>query len=126
NGKHIDLMEWLTNHGAIRLAGGLSMMAQRAAGGRPPGCGKLDVAGDQVYEMYRAGKLQQINEYCMFDTIDTYFVFLRTRVRVGEFTFDEEQALARRARAWLGTRVAEWPALTTYLQAWDENHPPRG
>jgi predicted PolB exonuclease-like 3'-5' exonuclease len=123
NGLHVDLMDWLSNHGAYRLAGGLSMMAQRAAGGRPAGCGKLDVAGDQVLEMYRAGKLQEINDYCMFDTIDTFFVFLRTRVLIGEMTAEDERALARRARIWLGNKAGELPALQTYLAAWDRAHP---
>jgi hypothetical protein len=121
-GNHIDLLDWLSNYGACRLAGGLSMLAQRSAGGRQPGCGKLDVAGNLVYSLYREGKVRQINDYCMFDTLDTYFVFLRTRVLVGEFTFDEELALARRARTWLGARVAELPALRTYLDAWDRLH----
>jgi hypothetical protein len=98
------------------------MMAQRAAGGFPPGCGKLDVAGDQVYAMYRAGQLRAINDYCMFDTIDTYFVFLRTRVLLGEYTFEQERDLVRRARAWLGNKVAEWPGLRTYLESWDKTH----
>jgi predicted PolB exonuclease-like 3'-5' exonuclease len=123
NGNHIDLFDWMSNYGACRLAGGLNMLAQRAGGGLSPGCGKLDVAGDRVYEMYRAGKLREINDYCMFDTIDTYFVFLRTRVLVGEFTMEVERALARRARAWLGTKVAELPALATYLANWDKGHP---
>ena len=94
-----------------------------AAGGTPPGCGKLDVAGDQVYEMWKAGRLQEINDYCMFDTIDTYFVFLRTRVVIGEFPLEHERVLARRARGWLGARAAELPALHTYLAAWDRTHP---
>jgi predicted PolB exonuclease-like 3'-5' exonuclease len=123
NGNHLDLMDWLSNNGACRIAGGLNMMAQRSAGGSPPGCGKLDVAGDQVYEMYKAGRLQEINDYCMFDTLDTYFIFLRTRVVVGELTAEDERALARRARLWLGSRTDELPALRTYLAAWDREHP---
>jgi predicted PolB exonuclease-like 3'-5' exonuclease len=122
-GNHLDLMDWLSNYGACRMAGGLSMLAQRSAGGNPPGCGKLDVAGEQVYEMHRAGKLQEINDYCMFDTIDTFFVFLRTRVLTGDLKGEEERALARRARLWLGGKVGELPALHTYLAAWDRAHP---
>jgi predicted PolB exonuclease-like 3'-5' exonuclease len=122
-GNHLDLMDWLSNYGAYRLAGGLSMLAQRAAGGSPPGCGKLDVAGGQVYQLYRAGKLRQINEYCMFDTLDTFFVFLRSRILTGDLSAEQERALARRARLWLGTRAEELPALRPYLEAWDREHP---
>ena len=59
----------------------------------------------------------------MFDTIDTYFVFLRTRVLLGEVSAAEERSLARQARAWLGEKVTELPALGTYLDNWDKAHP---
>lgn len=118
-GMHIDLMDWLSNYGACRMAGGLSMLAQRAAGGRPAGCGKLDVSGDQVHDLFKAGRLQDINDYCMFDTLDTYFVFLRSRVLMGEFDAAAERGHARRARVWLGNKANELPALRKYVAAWD-------
>src|SRR5262249_51496110 len=123
NGNHVDLFDWLSNYGACRLAGGLSMMAQRSAGGAAPGCGKLDVAGAPVYEMYRAGRLREVNDYCMFDTLGTYLLFLRPRVLLGEVTAAEERALAQRARAWLGAKADELPALRAYLDCWDKEHP---
>jgi 3'-5' exonuclease len=123
-GNHLDLLDWLTNYGAYRMAGGLTMMAQRNAGGSPAGCGKMDISGDQVYQMYCEGKLREINEYCMFDTLDTYFVFLRTRVLIGEFPAEHEQLLAQRARTWLGAKAKDIPALTQYIEAWDKTHPP--
>jgi predicted PolB exonuclease-like 3'-5' exonuclease len=112
-GNHIDLFDWLSNYGACRLVGGLNVMAKR--GVRAPGAGKMEVSGEQVYEMHRAGKRQEINDYCMFDTLDTYFVFLRTRVLVGEMTAEQEEQLARRARAWLGAQLVKMPALRQYL-----------
>jgi predicted PolB exonuclease-like 3'-5' exonuclease len=120
HGMHTDLMDWLSNYGAYRMAGGLNMLARRGAGGRPVACGKMDVAGDKVYEMWQAGKLQEINDYCLFDTLDTYFVFLRTRVLLGEFNGAEEEAIARRARIWLGHKAEEIPKLAEYLRAWDK------
>jgi hypothetical protein len=36
---------------------------------------------------------------------------------------EEERTAARRARLWLGSRVGEMPALATYLNAWDREHP---
>jgi predicted PolB exonuclease-like 3'-5' exonuclease len=123
NGKHLDLMDWLSNTGACRITGGLNMMAQRSAGGVPAGCGKLDVAGDQVYEMYKQGQLKEINDYCMYDTLDTYFVFLRTRLVAGEMTLEQERSLARKAREWLGRKAEEMPALERYLREWDRTHP---
>jgi predicted PolB exonuclease-like 3'-5' exonuclease len=112
-GNHLDLFDWLSNFGACRLVGGLDLMAKR--GPRPAGVGKQEVSGDQVYEMVKAGRLREVNDYCMFDTLDTYFVFLRTRVLMGEMSAEEEQALARRAREWLAGKAEEAPALRQYL-----------
>ena len=78
----------------------------------------MDVAGDQVYAMHREGRLREINDYCMFDTLDTYFVFLRTRVLMGEMTLDEEHYLVDKARAWLEAKDEELPALRQYLENW--------
>ena len=114
NGNHLDLFDWLSNFGAFRLVGGLDLMAKR--GVRPPGVGKMQVAGDQVYAMYQEGKRQEINDYCMFDTLDTYFVFLRTRVLMGDMTAAQEEQLSRRARAWLAGQIVKLPALRQYLE----------
>ncbi len=118
NGNHIDLFDWLSNYGAFRMVGGLNLMARR--GDRPAGVGKMEVAGDQVYEMYQAGRRQDINDYCMFDTLDTYFVFLRTRVLMGEMSGEQEEQLARRARAWLADQIVKLPALRKYLASEQE------
>jgi 3'-5' exonuclease len=118
NGNHIDMCDWMSNYGACRLAGGLNLLAKLL--GKP---GKMEMAGDQVYSLWREGRLQDINDYCMFDTLDTYFVFLRTRVLLGELPLSEEAALARRARVWLTAKVAEFPALRQYLDHFSEWDP---
>jgi predicted PolB exonuclease-like 3'-5' exonuclease len=115
NGNHLDLFDWLSNYGACRLAGGLDLLAKML--GKP---GKMEVSGDQVYALHREGRLRDINDYCLCDTIDTYFVFLRTRVLLGELTMTEEAALIRRARVWLMSKVAEFPVLQSYLAQFAE------
>jgi predicted PolB exonuclease-like 3'-5' exonuclease len=112
-GNHVDLCDWLSNYGACRLTGGLNLLAKLL--GKP---GKMDIAGDQVYAMYREGRLREINDYCMFDTLDTYFVFLRTRVLLGEMTTEEEHFLIDKARCWLEDKSAELPALRQYIDNW--------
>jgi predicted PolB exonuclease-like 3'-5' exonuclease len=118
NGNHVDLFDWLSNYGACRLAGGLNLLAKIL--GKP---GKMEVSGDQVYELHRAGRAREINEYCMFDTLDTYFVFLRTRVLLGELTLEHERVLEGKAREWLEVRCKEHPALRQYLDAWEAWQP---
>jgi predicted PolB exonuclease-like 3'-5' exonuclease len=117
-GGHIDLLELLTNYNAIRYTGGLNLLSKLL--GKP---GKMEVSGEQVYQMYLDGQVQAINEYCMFDTLDTYFVFLRTRVIMGEFSLADEHRLALRARQWIESRVPELPALRQYLDCWGEWNP---
>jgi predicted PolB exonuclease-like 3'-5' exonuclease len=118
DGWHCDLMDWLSNFGAYRMVGGLNLLSKIL--GKP---GKIDMQGDKVYQFYRAGKLQEINDYCVFDTLDTYFVFLRTRVLVGELTLADEHAAVERAKTWLEAKAAEMPALGQYLANWGDWEP---
>ena len=67
---HLDLCELLTNFGCTRFHGGLNLAANLL--GKP---GKMDVHGDMVQDMYDAGRLCEINDYCRCDVLDTYFVF---------------------------------------------------
>jgi predicted PolB exonuclease-like 3'-5' exonuclease len=121
NGNHIDLCEMMSNFGACRLNGGLNLLAKLL--GKP---GKMGVDGDKVYEMHQQGQSREINDYCMFDTLDTYFVFLRTRVLTGDLTAEKEQALEENARDWLAAKAAEMPALHKYLEAWQQPQLPAG
>jgi len=118
DGWHLDLMDWLTNFGAYRLVGGLNLLSKLL--GKP---GKMEIQGDKVYEMHQAGKSQEINDYCMFDTLDSYFVFLRTRVLMGELTLEHEQQAVLRAKGWLTGKIAEFPALQQYLENWGDWEP---
>jgi predicted PolB exonuclease-like 3'-5' exonuclease len=111
----IDLMDWMTNFGACRLAGGLDLLAKLL--GKP---GKMEVSGDQVYQMYLDGRLQEINDYCLCDTLDTYFVFLRTRILTGDIGPEQEAELVARAKELLESKTAEFPVLRRYLDNWTE------
>jgi predicted PolB exonuclease-like 3'-5' exonuclease len=118
NDGHVDLMEFITNFGAIRMTGGLNLLSKLL--GKP---GKMEVSGSQVYGMYRQGQLQEINDYCSFDVLDTYFVFLRTRVLTGELALDQEQALVHEAKDWIAARSQEQPHLGRYLERWGDWNP---
>ncbi len=112
---HIDLQELLTNFGSTRFTGGLNLAANLL--GKP---GKMDVQGCMVQDMYDQGQLQQINDYCRCDLLDTYFVFLRTRVLIGELTLDAEQGLITETKTWLIRRAKETPAYQSYLERWGD------
>jgi predicted PolB exonuclease-like 3'-5' exonuclease len=110
---HIDLQEILTNFGSTRFTGGLNLAANLL--GKP---GKMDVQGHMVQDLYDQGKLDVINDYCRCDLLDTYFVFLRTRVLFGALSLDEEQGLIGSAKSWLVKRAGECAAYQIYLDRW--------
>jgi predicted PolB exonuclease-like 3'-5' exonuclease len=116
---HLDLCDLLTNYGAMRLSGGLNLVANLL--GKP---GKTGVDGSQVQDMYDAGKTQEINDYCRCDVLDTYFVFLRTRVLLGRLKLDEEQKLVSDVKTWLESKAPQVPAYAHYLEHWGEWAPP--
>jgi predicted PolB exonuclease-like 3'-5' exonuclease len=112
---HLDLCELLTNFGATRFTGGLSLAANLL--GKP---GKMDVHGDMVQDLYDAGRLAEIHDYCRCDVLDTYFVFLRSRVLVGQLTLDAEQQIINETKAWLQQKAGQVTAYQTYLDHWGD------
>ncbi len=111
--SHLDLQDMLTNFGASRFNGGLNLVAQLL--GKP---GKMGIAGHMVQDLYDAGEIQRINDYCRCDVLDTYFVFLRFNVLMGKISLDQERALVDQARQWLEQRQDEQPAYAEYLAQW--------
>ena len=112
---HVDLQEILTNFGATRFTGGLNLAANIL--GKP---GKMDVQGDMVQEMYDAGRLAEINDYCRCDVLDTYFVFLRTRVLLGQLDRGREHKLIAETKQWIEQQAETKRAYGLYLERWGD------
>ena len=112
---HLDLCELLTNFGSTRFNGGLNLAANIL--GKP---GKMDIQGDMVQDMYAAGKLAEINDYCRCDVLDTYFVFLRTRVLAGLLPLETEQQIIAETKSWLEGKAADVAAYRQYLEHWGD------
>ncbi len=112
---HIDLQEILTNFGSTRFTGGLNLAANLL--GKP---GKMDVQGHMVQDLFQQGQVAQINDYCRCDLLDTYFVFLRTRVLFGKLPLDAEQGLIAQSKSWLAKRADQVAAYRTYLERWGD------
>jgi 3'-5' exonuclease len=117
--KHIDLCELLTNFGSTRFNGGLNLTANLL--GKP---GKMDVQGDMVQDLFDQGRLEEINHYCRCDVLDTYFVFLRTRVMVGQLTLEKEQELVGQVKVWIEERAENIDAFRHYLEHWGDWYNP--
>ena len=117
--SHLDLHDMISNYGAVRQVGGLNLLANLI--GKP---GKSGIDGSQVQDLYQAGKVQEINDYCRCDVLDTYFVFLRTQVLLGKLKLEDEQRLVEETHAWLQQQAETSPAYTHYLSHWGTWHPP--
>jgi 3'-5' exonuclease len=74
---HIDLCDWLADHGAARSS---SLDALARLIGLP---GKVGVDGSQIEGMFRAGLLSRIQDYCLSDVVQTALLFLRFRLLQG-------------------------------------------
>jgi predicted PolB exonuclease-like 3'-5' exonuclease len=109
---HLDLCDWLADHGAIR-AGKLDALARLI--GLP---GKIGVDGSQVEGMYRAGQLESIQRYCLGDVAQTALLFLRFRLLQGQIAQD---AYRERASALLDALAGDG-RITEVLGKLDREH----
>lgn len=112
---HFDLQDLLTNFGATRFNGGLNLASMIL--GKP---GKMDVQGDMVQDLYDEGRIDDINEYCRCDVLDTYFVFLRCKVLTGVISIEDEIDRVAEAKEWLEDRADKSDAYAAYLENWGE------
>ena len=116
---HIDLMDLVSNFGASRVNGGLNLLANLI--GKP---GKTGVDGSMVQGFYDEGRVEEINDYCRCDVLDTYFVFLRSRVLIGRLDIETEQRIVAETKAWLEERRDDCPAYGHYPDHWGDWQPP--
>ncbi len=112
---HLDLQDVLTNFGAARCNGGLNLVSQML--GKP---GKMDLRGDQVQQHHDEGNKKAISDYCRCDVLDTYFVFLRTRVLCGHISLEQEIELVADAKTWIEQRADDCEAYQAYLGHWSD------
>lgn len=113
--SHLDLYDVLTNFGASRFNGGLNLAAQLI--GKP---GKMEVQGHMVQDLFDEGKLAEIADYCCCDVLDTYFVFLRTQVMIGNLALEREQELVESTKEWLSAKSRDNVAYQAYLEQWGD------
>lgn len=117
--RHYDLMDVLTAHGATRMAGGLHLLATLLH--KP---GKMDTKGCMVQELWDAGEHVRIDDYCLCDVLDTYFVHLRVAVLRGKVKPEDENGLVEAAHQQIEAAVGEYTGLREYLDKFRYWHAP--
>ena len=113
--SHLDLMDLISNFGASRVTGGLNLLANLI--GKP---GKTGADGSMVQGMYDEGKVEEINDYCRSDVLDTYFVFLRSRVLLGLLTLEQEHEHVEAVKQMLLEQANQSAAYQNYLDHWGD------
>lgn len=109
--KEMDLHEIMTNNLSIRYQGGLNLFAKLL--GKP---GKMDTRGDLVQQLFDEGKIFEIEDYCLGDALDTYFVFLRWNVVRGSISLDQERGLTEQALELMKDYSKQTGYLKKYLE----------
>lgn len=109
---HWDCMEFQTGFGAGPCNGGMHVLAIQC--GVP---GKIACAGGDVWEMYLAGDLQAIIDYCFCDVITTYLIYIRQLVLCGDLGELDEIAIRNSVRARLAQSDKVW--CKRYIEEWD-------
>jgi predicted PolB exonuclease-like 3'-5' exonuclease len=92
---HFDLMDFLADFGATKSA---RLDAYAKLVGFP---GKVGVDGSQVAPMVHAGRLDEVNAYCLCDVAQTAAVFLRVELLRGVFDRVRFRELARGLLAFI-------------------------
>lgn len=96
---HADLLDTMTEFGAVNRSGfRLDKIAK--AIGLP---GKYGIDGSMVEGMFKEGKIDEIETYCMTDTIQTAYVWLRQLLMKGRLKPDAYQKIAENFLIHLGT-----------------------
>jgi hypothetical protein len=95
--RHLDLLDFLSNYGAITLSGGMNLLLKMI--GLP---GKTGIDGSKVQELYEAGRLDEIHRYCRDDVVQTYFLVLRVELMRGRIDEAAYRAAFDASRHFLG------------------------
>ena len=114
---HFDLCDFLSNFGAVYRRGSLDMLAKLI--GLP---GKYSIAGEDVEYLFRQGRQKEINQYCITDVLQTYFLFLRVELLRGKIDSSGYQAAIAAAREHLEQRSSAAGGdnfLADFLQRWN-------
>ncbi|MGQ0429624.1 MAG: 3'-5' exonuclease [Gammaproteobacteria bacterium] len=108
--RHLDLMDVLSGYQA-RGRASLDHVARLL--GLP---GKLGMAGEQVWDAWREGRIGEIRDYCETDVMNTYLAYLRFELVRGRLSDRAHEQELARARDWLGARrETHW---RRFLDAW--------
>ena len=111
---HLDLLEVLSDYGASARCS----LDEVAASFDVPG--KLETSGSQVRELYEAGDIEAIRNYCECDVLSTLLLLLRWQLFSGALTQGSYLRSTLGLRNYLEAEVESRPHFNAFLEAWDQ------
>jgi 3'-5' exonuclease len=109
---HLDLGDFLADHGAARMT---SLDGAARLIGLPGKGGPGGIDGSQVEGLYQSGQMEALRRYCLSDVTQTAFLYLRSRLLVGQLG----RAEYRKAASSLLTAVGTDPRVEALVAAVD-------
>jgi 3'-5' exonuclease len=108
---HIDLCDVLSNFGASARP---SLNEMAALCGIPQ---KLDgIDGSLVESFVNANRIEDVANYCEFDVLSTYLLFLRYMLVVGELSVESYQRSISSFDEFILSRVEKRPHLSNFVR----------
>jgi predicted PolB exonuclease-like 3'-5' exonuclease len=108
--RHLDLMDVLAG---FQVGGRASLEQVAQLLGLP---GKLGMSGDQVWDYFLEGRIEEIADYCETDVLNTYLVYLRFQLTRGLLDGTRYRQEVRTLEAQL--EQSEDGHVREFLQAW--------
>ena len=108
---HCDVLEALSDFGASPRA---KLTDVCKSFGLP---GKIGIDGSQVEEMYRAGLIAEIRNYCETDVLNTYLVYLRFMLHSGKLSPDGYDKAISEIISFIDANKAQRPHLLEFVEA---------
>ncbi len=108
--QHMDLMDIIAGY-QMRTVAPLDDIAKLC--GFP---GKLETDGSAVLELYQAGDIKAIRDYCETDVLNTYLVYLRFELMRGMLLPEAYEQRLAEVRAYLEKQNK--PHFQEFLSAW--------
>lgn len=109
--RHMDLLDILSGY-SPRAYASLDQIAKML---NLPG--KITISGSEVFDYYKAGRIEDIRNYCELDVLNTYLVYLRFELMRGVLT-DADHVKAQEILKSTLQQEAK-PHFQEFLTAWE-------
>jgi predicted PolB exonuclease-like 3'-5' exonuclease len=107
---HIDLCDVLSNFGASPRP---SLNELSALCGIPPKLEGID--GSRVESFVNSSRIEDVANYCEFDVLSTYLLFLRYMLVVGDLSVENYERSTSSFAEFISSRVEKRPHLSSFV-----------